>query len=75
MWVRGSPPVGVSPIPTLWPTNTSQASPWVGPNAGGIGGLNLQRANIRLGWKGLCPSCGIPKRNLAVVDFHLTGRL
>lgn len=75
MWVRGSPPVGVSPIPTLWPTNTSQASPWVGPNAGEIGGLNLRRANIRLGWKRLCPSCGIPKRNLAVVDFHLTGRL
>lgn len=46
-----------------------------GTDAGEIGGLNLWKPYIRLCWGGLCPSCGIPKGNLAVADLHLTASL
>lgn len=44
MWVRGSSVVSICSDAALfshWPMNPSQASPWVGPSAGGIGRLNL----------------------------------
>lgn len=78
MWVRGSPLVRIPSYAALFPHSGPQAQ--VTPPPGWDPGLGDSWAELAetehpplLG--GLCPSYGIPKRNLAEVDFRLAGQL